>query len=271
MKNKLYKKGFVFGIVILFIGACVVPGISSKTVNPDSDEIFIDESSTFEDEFATLTFNTFNENGKKENKIDLPQNKAKYIFNLFEKLKDKTISHPNSQETLDLKNEFIELLEENNLIPRGMSKTDIQPLINPHGTPDNAKTRGKTGFLGLIFELLFSNRYNHLRLLESLDYPSDWNIVCNIAGGGTGIALPLFLLPRPRAIIVWGASAAETITGSLIIPKSFIAEGSQQGIALGFGGVGLTIAFVGFMAYGMLGYALYTAIQATNIRSFNDN
>jgi hypothetical protein len=152
-----------------------------------------------------------------------------------------------------------------------MSKTDIQPLINPHGTPDNPKTRGKTGFLGLIFELLFSNGFNHLRFLESLDYPSDWNIVCNIAGGGTGIALPLFILPRPRAITVWGASVAETITGSLLIPKSFIAIGSQQGIALGFVGVGLTLAFVGFMAYGMLGYAIYTAIRATNIELYNNN
>jgi hypothetical protein len=118
----LSKKGLVFGIVILFIGACVVPGISSKTANPDSDKVFIDESSTFEDEFATLTFNTFNENGKKENKIDLPSTQAKYIFNLFEKLKYKTIAEPNSQETLDLKNEFIELLEENDLIPRGYVK-----------------------------------------------------------------------------------------------------------------------------------------------------
>jgi hypothetical protein len=226
--------------------------------------------SEVEDEFATLTFNTFNENGKKENKIDLPLNEAKYIFNLFENLKNMTISHPNSQETLDLKNRFIELLVENNLIPTGMSKTDIQPLINPYGAPDNPKSRGKTGFLGLIFEVLFSNRLNHLRLLEPLDYPSDWNIVCNIAGGGTGIPLPLFILPRPRFITVWGASAATTAVGSLLIPKSFVAIGGQQGICLGFVGVGITIAFFGFMGYGFLGYSLYTAIRAQEIERYNN-
>ena len=271
MLNKLYKNGFVLGIVILFIGACVVPGISSKTVNPDSDKIFTNNSSTLEDGFATLTFNTFDENGKNENEIELPVCEAKYIFNLFEELKYKTISEPNSQETLDLKNEFIELMEEYNLIPGGMSTGDIQPLINPHGSPDNQKTRGKTGFLDLIFDMLFSKRNNHFGLLDMLDYPSEWNIVCNIIGGGTGIALPLFLLPRPRFITVWGASAAETITGSLVMPKSYIASGSQQGICLGFVGVGLTIAFVGFMGFGMIGYAMYTAVQATMIEGYNNN
>ena len=268
MKNKLYKKGFVFGIIILFIGACVVPGISSKTVNPDSDKVFIDGSSTFGDEIATLTLNTFNENGKKENQIDLPLTQAKYIFNLFEKLRYKTIGEPNGQETLDLKNEFIKLLEENDLIPQGMSRTDIRPLINPHGTPDNQKTRSKTGFLGTIFKLLFNNRNNHLGFLESLDNPFEWNIVCNIASSGTGITLPLFIIPRPRAITGWGASDAETITASLIMPKGFRAEGSQQGIVIGFMGVGLTLAFTGYVEYGLLGYTGYTAIQATNILPF---
>jgi hypothetical protein len=132
------------------------------------------------------------------------------------------------------------------------------------------KTRGRTGFLGLIFDILFSNRFNHLRLLGPLDYPSDWSIVCNVAGYGYGIPLPLFILPRPRAITVWGATDAITAVGSLLMPKSFVAIGNQQGICLGFVGVGITIAFFGFMGYGMLGYSLYTAIRAQEIERYNN-
>jgi len=270
MKNKIHKKAIVFGIIAILVCSTIFPGISSKKVNPVCDEIIIDENSEVEEELATLTFNTFDENGKKENKIDLPISKARYIFSLFEELKDMTISHPNSQETLDLKNKFIDLLEEYDLLPRGMSTSDIQPLINPHGTPDNPKTRGRTGFLGQIIELLFSNRFNHMRLLEPLDYPSEWSIVCNVAGGGYGIPLPLFILPRPRFITVWGATDAVTAVGSLLMPKSFVAIGNQQGICLGFVGVGLTIAFFGFMGYGMLGYSLYTAIRAQEIERYNN-
>jgi hypothetical protein len=270
MKNKIHKKAIVFGIIIILFCSIIFPGISSKKVNPVRDEIINDETLEVEEELATLTFNTFNENGKKENKIDLPISKAKYIFNLFEELRNMTISHPNSQETLDLKNRFIELLEEYGLIPSGMSTSDIQPLINPHASPDNSKTRGRTGFLGVIFDILFSNRFNHLRLLGPLDYPSDWSIVCNVAGYGYGIPLPLFILPRPRAITVWGATDAVTAVGSLLMPKSFIARGNQQGICLGFVGVGITIAFFGFMGYGMIGYSLYTAVRAQEIERYNN-
>ncbi len=270
MKNKIHKKAIVFGIITILFCSTFFPVISSKKVNPVRDEIINDETLEVEEELATLTFNTFNENGKKENKIELSISKAKYIFNLFEELRNMTISEPNSPETLDLKNSFIDLLEEYGLIPSGMSTSDIQPLINPHGTPDNPKTRGETGFLGLIFEVLFSNRFNHLRLLGPLDYPSDWSIFCNVAGGGYGIPLPLFILPRPRAITVWGATFATTAVGSLFMPKSFVAIGNQQGICLGFVGVGITIAFFGFMGYGMLGYSLYTAIRAQEIERYNN-
>jgi hypothetical protein len=270
MKNKWNKKAIVFGIIIILFCSTIFPGISSKKIKPVRDEILIDESYEVEEEVATLTFNTFNENGKKEVKIELPLSKAKYIFYLFEELRNMTISHPNSQETLDLKNRFIDLLEEYGLIPGGMSASDIQPLINPHGTPDNPKSRGRTGFLGLIFDILFSNRFNHLRLLDPLDYPSDWSIFCNVAGGGYGIPLPLFILPRPRAITVWGATFATTAVGSLVMPKSFVAIGNQQGICLGFVGVGITIAFFGFMGYGMLGYSLYTAVRAQEIERYNN-
>jgi hypothetical protein len=270
MKNKFHKKAIVFGIIIILFCSTIFPGISSKKVKPEKDEIINDKKMEAEEELATLTFNTFNENGKKENKIELPISKAKYIFNLFEKLRNMTISHPNSQETLDLKNRFIDLLKEYELIPSGMSTSDIQPLINPHASPDNSGSRGRTGFLRLIFEILFSNRFNHLRLLEPLDYPSDWSIVCNVAGGGYGIPLPLFIIPRPRFITVWGATFATTAVGSLLMPKSFVAIGNQQGICLGFVGVGLTIAFFGFMGYGMLGYSLYTAVRAQEIERYNN-
>ena len=269
MKNKNHKKIIVIGIIIILTCSTIIPSISSKKINPENKTNIKDEIPNIEDEIATITLNTFNENGKKENQIELPTNQAKYIFNLFNKLKNKTIEKPNSQETQNLKNQFIELLVENDLIPRGMTKTDIQPLINPYGSPKNQKTRTKTGLLGLIFELLFNNKQKLLKIIEPLDYPSEWNIVCNIAGGGSGIVLPFFIIPRPRAITVWGAAAASTATGSLLTGKSYVAIGNQQGICLGFTGIGLTLVFAGFMFYAILGYALFTSVQAQEIERYN--
>jgi hypothetical protein len=99
MKNKIHKKVIIFGMITILLCSALIPGISSKKVNPLRDEIKLDKTLEVEEELATLTFNTFNENGKKENKIELPISKAKYIFNLFEKLRNMTISHPNKQNT----------------------------------------------------------------------------------------------------------------------------------------------------------------------------
>lgn len=267
MRNNWNKKSWVVGIIILLFCGAIIPGISSKTINSDEGSL-IDESSGSVD-FATLTFYTLGKNGKKENKIDLPLDEAKYIFNIFEDLKNKSIYEPKSLETRVLKNEFIELLDANSLIPNDLSKQGIHSLINPHGNPNNPYTKSKTPLLGFIFELLFRNRFNLLRFSEVLGWYSDWNVACNIASGGTGIPVPFIILPRPRVIALWFASFATTLTGSLLIPKSFIATGSQQGVAFGFAGVGLTITFGGFTAYGMLGYAIYTAMQAEFISRTN--
>jgi hypothetical protein len=63
MKNQMHKKAIIFGIIVLLICSAMFPGISSKKINPEIDKILADEISEVEDEFATLTFNTFNENG----------------------------------------------------------------------------------------------------------------------------------------------------------------------------------------------------------------
>ena len=123
MKNKTYKKAIVIGIITILICSTILPTISSKKNNPVKDEILNNETSTVECETATITFNTFNENGKKENKIELPTTQAKNIFKLFNELKNQTISYPNSQKTLDMKNEFIEILE--------LSKQDESIKANP--------------------------------------------------------------------------------------------------------------------------------------------
>ncbi|GAH02844.1 unnamed protein product, partial [marine sediment metagenome] len=137
------------------------------------------------------------------------------------------------------------------------------------GNSDNPNIKSKTYFLGLIFELLSRNRFNLLKFSEILPAYSDWNIFCNIGSAGVGVPVPIIMIPRPRAFAMWLASYAETAVGSLVIPKSFIAEGSQQGLAIGFTGVGLTIAFGGLTAYGMLGYAIYMSVQAENMYRTN--
>jgi hypothetical protein len=267
MKNSWNKKGWILGVIVLLFCSTIIPGISSKTSNIAVDNTEVDEPSDSAD-FATLTFYTYDESGKKENKIDLPVDDAKDIFNMFENLKNKTVFEPNSLEAEVLKNDFIDLLEINSLAPRDLSEQSLRSLINPQGDPDNPDIKSRFPLLGHIFDFLFKNHFNFLKP-PMAPYKSEWNLFCNIASGGLGIPIPMVMIPRPRAFVLWLSSAATTLTGSLLIPKSFIAAGSQQGVALGFSGVGLTIHFGGFTAFAFLGYAAYTLMQAEFITREN--
>ena len=56
MRNRMYRKVLVLGIIVIILCSAIFPGISSKKFNPESDKIVNQETSKIEDEVATLTF-----------------------------------------------------------------------------------------------------------------------------------------------------------------------------------------------------------------------
>jgi hypothetical protein len=292
MKNKLYKKGLVLGIVLVFIGSCLVPGIGGKhSSSKDNEENPLTTSEVSNS--ATLSLHTFEKTSEKQKKdVEIPADVANEIYALFEELKQKIVYEPRSDETQTLKIKFVDLLDLYDLIPNGLSKEYILSLLNPSWLNNKQKIPRVRpifpvlrNFVSRIISV-FANLQQFFKMrfgkTASQDIIGDnvptqpfsqtgTAVFCSMGSGGRGSVLPLFLLPRPRGIAVWSATEGVTVAAELLSSSGFGAEGAQSGLVLGFIGVGLTFAYPGEMVYGFFGYALFTSVSADNIVFYPPN
>jgi len=289
MKNYIFRKGLAVSIILLFVGASIVSGINVNF----SDYNGIQTTNVYGDveskNNTVLTFHTFDDTGTQQHDLTLSDGDAKYIFDVLEELKYKIVYEPRSEETQELKIEFVDLLDSYGLIPEGLSKEDVLSMLNPSWLNNKQKTtevrtraRLLRSFTSRITEKIaylqqiFKNRFGKTNpsivdnnpLIFSSGSEVGTATFCSIASGGDGATLPLFVLPRPRGAAVWSASLAVTLVGELITGKGFIAGGAQSGTALGFMGLGLTYALPGYTMYGFVGYALYTKVNAESIEYY---
>ncbi len=249
MKKKFIRTTLVIGILVLFIGAGIVPTIIGDYNN--------------EQDTTSLTFYTFNKTGTKECKVELPTEIAEEISIMFEALKNKITNGPVSDETLTLKNDFVEILDTYGLIPPKLSKDYVFSLLNPrwlrHAGSNNPFIKDRDLNPGIRNGVLpgpFANTGSAF--------------FCSIAGGGYGLLFTPIMFPRPRLATIWSSYIdAHSGAANLLTGRGFIASGSQFGIALGFMGIGLSFAFPGEPAsFGFGGYALSAFVGAEDVETY---
>jgi len=242
-KNKI-RQVLVGIILFLFIGYSIFPSISGS--NSDDSE------------FSSLVFYTFSKTGTKKCYVELPSDVVKEISSLFEGLKKGITSDPFSAETELLKNDFVEILDMYNVIPRDLSKDDVISLLNPRW---NRWCKDNNPFSK---EDVLPAQYSHRGSA----------FLCSIAGGGGGMMFPPIMLPRPRLATVWVAYNyyAGSVASNLYTGHGFAALGPQFGIALSFWGIGLSFAIPGEPAiFGFGGYALAAWVMAGYVENYPPN
>ncbi len=274
--NKLLNKARVIGIIILFIGVSFTPAISGVSFKSCTNKIEVNNENQ---DTSSLTFYTFDKSGSKECNSVLSSDVAEDIAGVLEVLKYKIVYEPFSTETRILKSDFVDLLENNGLLPAGMSRDRVLSLLNPswlgwfENRPHLKTSRGfKTGFINILNLLGSLQRFFvSSEFIEPLgEYPESASVSAvsffsSIVGGGIGIPLPLFLLPRPRGIALWSAYLGVSNVGNINTGRGFIAKGHQLGVALGFLGVGFTFSISGETLFGFIGYSVFTYVSAETI------
>jgi hypothetical protein len=263
-KKFFFKKTLVITIITLFFCVSIAPCISAfihknidekKSINKQTNDIVSNPlDSLLNDDTASLTFYTFDKTGRKQNSVELSSETAINIKNVFEELENKIVYEPNSIKTRELKNSFINLLDENGLLSEKQSKDEVLSLLNPGWlklTSNNYNLKARNPFSDALIKPFFGSYFGT-------------SVFCSVSSAGSGILMPLFMLPRPRAVAMWFSSSYYGVTSvaNLFTGKGFLAGGAQGGFLLGFMGIGLTYAIPGYTVYGFIGYSLFAGVTA---------
>lgn len=183
-----------------------------------------------------------------------------YLKELFSALVKANADDPCSAEAHQLQQQILKYAEEQGLLPAGMSANRILTQLDRQSRILAA--RDISSNKPLLYE------------------GSSKEFFCNFVSTGEGSAFPIIILPRfipiimapiPRVFVGWKTPSGVTSVGGLISRTGFIASGQQEGLALGFWGIGFSIFLPPVMGYGMFGYALYAKVSAENMEYWPPN
>ncbi len=254
-KVNLLKKSGVIGIILIFICASFVSSIGgySEEINQiDTDAANVCEP----EENVVVTCRTFGFPGEPSQEITMSLDEAEFLLEKIKELQIEVARDSLSDKTQQLQHEIIALADDYDLLPVGLS-------------PEMLKSR-----------LIQSSRPQHPRITLPRLQNRASELFCNYVSIGSGSSFPIIILPRlipilltpiPRLFVRWSTMDGVTSCGGLRSRTGFIAYGAQNGIALGFWGIGFSIFLPPVMAYGLLGYALFASVNAEEIELWPPN
>lgn len=259
MKESKVKITLILGIIVLLLTSSIPSGSFGKTSTVSQLEILQQDSGTAEllEQTPSVTFYTIGKYSMETQRLTLTHSEIQTLSDIYQGIMEEMATNPTSQNTLRLQEQFADLLLTNSELSEIYTKhqlltyfrVPLQRMTPSHPTPTPFQSKATEWF-------------------------------CNFITTGTGSAFPIIILPRlipillipiPRAFVGWSTSEGITSVGGLISRTGFIADGEQQGIALGFWGIGFSIFLPPIMSYGLFGYALYAKVTAEEIEYWPPN
>jgi hypothetical protein len=251
MKSMIVRTGFIFGFIFMLLLTTIAAGNidwQNKPVQQKNNDAVLMQQN---EKNSLFSLNVFGRTDLKGQGVVLAPENATLIFKRLKELNTEMTQHPFSEKTQILKKAFIDLLGEKGVLPNEASKEAYLSVLSPRWVERLQRTRNTT-----IVPNPFANRGTCA--------------LCSLGGEGSGMLVPLFLLPRPRIAMLWIgtglSSAANLITGN-----GYVAGGAQAGFAIGFMGIGLSYAIPGYTVYGFIGYALLASTTAEAVEHYPPN
>ena len=250
--SKNYKKTLALGIIFIFIGGLFIPCFQSLQTQTKKNLLLNSEQIDKSTRNGKITSYAFGKTGGAKQDIVLSTDDAELVFDTLKELNSEMTQHPYSRQTDSLKLTFVDLLAEKGIIPNGVSKEAYLSFLNPRWVER------------------LQNTGNELSLSQPFASRGTCAL-CSVGGEGSGLLMPLFLLPRPRIAMFWLTSDGLTTAANLLTSRGYIAGGAQTGFTLGFMGIGLSYSLPGYSLYGFIGYALLASTTAEYVEHYPPN
>jgi hypothetical protein len=253
MKKSHVNLFFTASVVVLFLLSSGVSGFARVNHSSMGNSVRNNDSSVQTDACITCYAN-----GKPFAQI-VSYESGMILKDLFLRLVEANACDPVSVETLKLQEQILWYADEQGLLPSGVTVDGVLSQIH------QAEVLGA----------------QHPICANPIGYEgSGREFFCNFVSTGEGSAYPIIILPRlipilmtpiPRLFVGWNTVNGLTSVGGLRSHTGFIASGAQEGLALGFWGIGFSIFLPPIMSYGMFGYALYAKVSAEEMEYWPPN
>jgi hypothetical protein len=249
MKNINFTRCVTFVLIFLLISISFSLNISANYVEKQDKESLSFFERLDNVEYAPVTcYASGFQNSYIERQQNLSTQEIKTLFIKLEGL-NSLISKKSSNEDISKKQiEIINYAKQKALLPKDFKLTEdisnLQLALN-------------------INNFIQSKQYEPLFRLNQF--------VCNFISFGSGSTgpfiifprlVPILLFPIPRLFFMWSADEGLTSCGGFLRMRGFIAQGKQDGIALGFWGIGFSVFLPPVNAYGLFGYSLFASVAA---------
>ncbi|MCX6662403.1 MAG: DUF2341 domain-containing protein [Euryarchaeota archaeon] len=245
---------FTAGVVALLLLSGCVSGIISTSQSTMIDSSQQKKIGSYDDAIITCSI------GGIPYTQTISYESGTYLKELFSDLVKANAYDPCSAETQQLQQHILLYAEQQDLLPKGMSADMVLDQLEKRSQSFASLNIG--GDLPIYAE------------------GTGREMFCNFVSTGQGSAFPIIILPRfipiimspiPRLFVGWKTPLGVTSCGGLRSGTGFIATGQQQGVALGFWGIGFSIFLPPVMAYGMFGYALFAKVSAEEMEYWPPN
>jgi hypothetical protein len=254
MKKSQIKVFFTAGVTTLFLLSGCASGIINTSQSTTTDSTQQKNTRTNNDALITCSV------GGIPHSQTMSYESGVYLKDLFSELVTTNAQDPCSAETQQLQKQILLFAEQQGLLPMGMSADMVLAQLEKRSQ-----------------KFVTQNIGNNLPLSAE---GTGREMFCNFVATGEGAAFPIIILPRfipiimapiPRLFVGWKTSEGFTSVGGLVSGTGFYAVGQQQGIALGFWGIGFSIFLPPVKAYGMFGYALFAKASAEHMEYYPPN
>lgn len=142
MRGNLLKKEIIFGIIVLLTSTSLMPVLAGNNTQPNSEKNIMSTPVFIPEKTTTITFYVFEKTKLEKHTMVVSIQDATTISTQFQELKKAIAAHPYNEQTRQLEQQFVNLLEEKHALPTGITQQDLMTLLQPPETPAHPLLKG---------------------------------------------------------------------------------------------------------------------------------
>ena len=172
MQNNIFRKGLVVGIILLFIGISIAPGVTSIEFSKDKN--------SKDNELVEITLQLCKTDGVEDHKMYITQKQNEQLEVLIKSFKANLNNAETREETIEIYNDMVVSIDELGILPENINCEEVQELVTGENSICNPEKIKSIKHFNTAYEKLKN---------KNLGLDENENIFCLTAGVTTNTGI----------------------------------------------------------------------------------